>query len=497
MHRVVDGHPDEHAGNMISDNTAWLRSDPSARYCFTIRNPSPHKLFPYLFYFNPHDCAIDCFYEPPNRHRPPLRRLEDLLTVGMGAEPAFQFMLPPGMPSSSGFFKLFVSTNYVDLGWIEQRPSLENYPVQELYARVFNPETLRDSYWADLQVMLVLNKGDDEVIPQLDGDPDTTTIRQEDTRTGPQEMARPPSLPPSPSSSNADKAVFALIIGINKYQSTDFSTIRGAVNDAKAFESYLLDPREKQGLAVPASNIVLLLNEQATRENILETFRSHFLNNPNIPDGGKTTMILFFAGHGSRIEAPDNLLSRDGKVSAICPYDCDRTPNASGNNVSSIPEYILGRLLSELAVKKGPNITVILDSAHAGGMGRNVGGISGVTPPIELDSDLKDKIDSEMSRPFRMWPQSMTSYCLLAACGDEDMCYETPAQDNQLVHGRFTYHLIDQLRKAPLENTTYTELLNLIPTLPNQIPQCSGSWRYCLVFSTNYPVRGSRRALPT
>ncbi|KAJ7117422.1 hypothetical protein C8R44DRAFT_577690, partial [Mycena epipterygia] len=106
---------------------------------------------------------------------------------------------------------------------------------------------------------------------------------------------------------------------------------------------------------VPASNIVVLLNEQATRENILATFVSHFLNNRKISDGGKTTRILFFAGHGTRTNAPDNLISRDGKVEAICPVD-ERKTDASGKYVHTIPDYVLGWLLWELAAKKGPNI---------------------------------------------------------------------------------------------------------------------------------------------
>ncbi|KAJ7142211.1 caspase domain-containing protein [Mycena epipterygia] len=204
-------------------------------------------------------------------------------------------------------------------------------------------------------------------------------------------------------SSNNTGAVFALIIGINEYQKTDdFSALQGAVNDAKAFERYLLDTRERQGLAVPASNIVLLLNDKATRENILVAFVSHFLNNPNIPDGGKTTMILFFAGHGTHIEATDNLNAR---VEAICPVD-ERTTDASGKYVHTIPDYILGRLLWELAARKGPNITVIFDSCHSGGMGRDVGRARSANSPspsvpLELDSYLwKGKI--ETPQPFRI-----------------------------------------------------------------------------------------------
>jgi hypothetical protein len=66
-------------------------------------------------------------------------------------------------------------------------------------------------------------------------------------------------------------------------------------------------------------------------------------------------MILFFAGHGSRFEAPSHFIAPDHRVEAICPVD-ERTTNVAGEYVHAIPDYVLGWLLSELANKKGTNI---------------------------------------------------------------------------------------------------------------------------------------------
>ena len=41
----------------------------------------------------------------------------------MGGEPAFTFELPESVSSSSGFLKVFVSTVYLDLAWLEQKMS--------------------------------------------------------------------------------------------------------------------------------------------------------------------------------------------------------------------------------------------------------------------------------------------------------------------------------------------------------------------------------------
>ncbi|KAJ7736240.1 caspase domain-containing protein [Mycena maculata] len=298
-----------------------------------------------------------------------------------------------------------------------------------------------------------------------------------------------------------ESQVFALVIGINEYRSSDYPILQGAVNDARAFEQYLLDPREKRGLGVPASNILVLKDQQATRASILAAFQSHFLDNPRIPDGGNATMILFYAGHGTRILAPENNIARDFKVEAISPVD-ERTKDATGNYVHAIPDYVLGWLLRELARKKGSNITVIFDACHSGGLGRDfgqerTGDSNSPSVPLELDSHLwKGEAGAEQTaQSFRMWSPSATSHVLLAACGQHETAREIKYKDDNSIHGRFTESLITWLRRLRLENTTYAELLNRLPTWSGQTPHCGGNRRRHLVFDGNYPATG-QRALP-
>ncbi|KAJ7321906.1 hypothetical protein DFH08DRAFT_712504, partial [Mycena albidolilacea] len=275
--------------------------------------------------------------------------------------------------------------------------------------------------------------------------------------------------------------------------------LRGAVKDARAFEKYLRDPRAKKGLEVPKSNIVILENEAATRANIVSAIKSHFLDNPNIPNHGKATMILFYAGHGNRIATADNIISTDGKVEAIAPVD-EGTTDAHGNYVYAIPDYVLGWLLKEISEKKGTNMTLIFDACFSGGIGRDVGaarnGDSVSRPvPVELDDYLwkgKNQTDTVMS--YSTWSPSATSHVLLAACRQDETAREFRYDDNSLIHGRFTKQLITWLRRVPLENTTYAELLNHLPVWPGQTPQCGGSKRDRLVFNRNYP-RIRRRGL--
>ncbi|KAJ7828881.1 caspase domain-containing protein [Mycena leptocephala] len=300
----------------------------------------------------------------------------------------------------------------------------------------------------------------------------------------------------SPETDPKPGAIFVLIIGIDEYVNTEeLRTLRGAVNDARAVEKYLLD------LHVPPSNIVLLENENATRSAILSAFKTHLLENANIPDHGDATMILFFAGHGSSFEAPSDLIAPNGRVETICPVD-ERTKNDAGEYVHAIPDYVLVRLLSELADKKGNNITVILDCCHSGGMERDVEGtrdartaLSDSCPiPLHLDSHFwKGKNDTVQS--YRVWAQSSSSYVLLAACRAGEKAWEEEGRDGKH-YGRFTRGLISLLRETPLGSATCAELLSQM-NVCGQTPYCGGARSNRLILTGNYPAAGRRSVLLT
>ncbi|KAJ7873912.1 hypothetical protein B0H14DRAFT_3131193 [Mycena olivaceomarginata] len=233
--------------------------------------------------------------------------------------------------------------------------------------------------------------------------------------------------------------------------------------------------------------MTVLLDDKATRENILTTIYSHFLNNHNILDGGNTAMIFYFAGHGTRINAPESLLSHDGMVEAICPVDA-RTTDASGNYVHTIHDYVLGRLLRELASKKGSNITLIFDCCHSGDMGRDedmARTASSISVPLDLDSHLwKGKTEIMQS-----YPPAAASDVLLAACWEET-AQEIRHDHDKSVHGRFTDGHILRLPNTP--RARLLKLLNLSPTWSGQTPPCVSSNRDHPVFGGNYPVTGRR-----
>ena len=85
---------------------------------------------------------------------------------------------------------------------------------------------------------------------------------------------------------------YAVIIGVADYE--EFSRNDGdllyTVNDAKKFCEFL---KSRQGGMVPEENIVLLLNEQATKSNIIKQSKQLFAR-ANAND----RVIFYYSGHG-------------------------------------------------------------------------------------------------------------------------------------------------------------------------------------------------------
>ena len=70
------------------------------------------------------------------------------------------------------------------------------------------------------------------------------------------------------------------------------------------------------------------------------------------------------------------------------------------------------------------------------------------------------------------------------------MAYELDENDGSR-GGAFTRALIETLHQISTHQTSYVDLLGLLPSLPDQYPQCEGDNKYCLLFTT-IPQRGGR-----
>lgn len=81
--------------------------------------------------------------------------------------------------------------------------------------------------------------------------------------------------------------LFALVIGIDQYEQID--QLLGCVSDAMSVAEYFLDT-----LNVPEDNMKWLIDSQATREGIIDTFRSHLTLNDKIQHSDP--IVIYFSG---------------------------------------------------------------------------------------------------------------------------------------------------------------------------------------------------------
>ncbi|KAJ7616623.1 caspase domain-containing protein [Roridomyces roridus] len=276
--------------------------------------------------------------------------------------------------------------------------------------------------------------------------------------------------------------VFALIVGIDKYMASSIPDLRGCVNDAQTMRIFLTNR-----FNIPEKQVAFLANQEATRDAILRTFRTHLIENPDIENGD--TMIIYYAGHGSRVKAPESWPSTDGKIETFVPHD-ERGKDAQGELVHGIPDRTMGVLLSQLATAKGSNITVVLDCCHSGSLTRvsSPPNILPVSRYVDTPTPIPEHLDHELLATSRMaGPDTsyefMDSHILLAACRYQQRARECISAITGSPCGFFTDGLLRALRGiGPLNRVTYAELLDMLPALPDQNPQCEGANKGRFIF---------------
>lgn len=278
---------------------------------------------------------------------------------------------------------------------------------------------------------------------------------------------------------------FALIIGINLYR--NIHGLKGAVTDADDMNIYL-----QNNLGVPEDQIVNLRDEEATRKNIINEFL-------NLQKNGdiqlNDAILIFYAGHGCELDPSPGWETGGQKMQGIVPHDIG-VGQTTGQTTHPIPDRVIGALLDGLAREKGDNITVILDCCHA---------FSGTRDPVRIQrrADIKGQLPAKLDKKIlsqvpknavygspmdiTLTTQSgflrpdLSTHVLLAACKDQESAWES--------HGRgdFTAALLRILRRPGANKLTYVDLINELPILPSQNPQCEGYNQKRILFNSRTP----------
>ena len=193
-----------------------------------------------------------------------------------------------------------------------------------------------------------------------------------------------------------ERQEFALLVGVSDYDPVcTYGDLTYSHKDALDMFDLLVNEHGWN-----PSNIVLLLNESATAENILSgiSWLESECSNP------RSTAFLFFSGHGSFFCDKAAISDRDEPVDeCIMPHDGN--PQTSENIIF---DDTLGDLLDDL---KPARVILVLDSCYSGGFIKETGSEG------------------------RM---------VLASCGEREMCWEGMETGKvQIQNGVFTYCLLE------------------------------------------------------
>jgi len=190
----------------------------------------------------------------------------------------------------------------------------------------------------------------------------------------------------------------ALVIGIEKYQ--QISKVLYADRDALAFRQYLIDL-----FGFKEENIVLLINEEATKANISKGLTQ--LSDLSEPT---SDVIVYYAGHG--------LPTPNGKQKFLIPSDGD--PNYLDDT-----GYNLGTFYQRLSQLKVRSVTMFIDACFSG-----------------TDRENNLIVDARPIFPVVEGPGAYPNLEVFASSAGSELSASFPDKR----HGMFTYYLLKGLR---------------------------------------------------
>ncbi|MEH2092984.1 caspase family protein [Nostoc sp.] len=253
--------------------------------------------------------------------------------------------------------------------------------------------------------------------------------------------------------------LYALLVGIDDYVSP-VRPLKGCINDILAVKAYLEGRVATDGYQM---HLHTLLNEEATRQSVIEGFRHH-LSQANSED----VALFYFAGHGGQQDSPEAFweLEPDRMDEILVCYDYD-SQNFEGG--WGLADKELATLIAEVDQKK-PHIAIILDCCHSG---------TGTRGDLVTDTAVRKSSIDRRKRPLDSfifseadiknlsaaspnpevnpsgWTLPKGKHIVLSACRDNELAKEYNGEGQ--CRGAFSYFLLDTLQKAN-GSLTYRDL---------------------------------------
>ena len=252
--------------------------------------------------------------------------------------------------------------------------------------------------------------------------------------------ARPPVPPAEP---GGDR--WAVVIGVDRYESRQVPTLRYSVRDAEALHQFLTGPG-----GFKKDNVVLL-TDRAERKPTLRNIKwalGTFLTRSAKKDD---TVLVFFAGHGVP-EIDPRGVERDGLAKYLAPADVDPDDLYSTGLPMDELQTIFQRIEAERMV-------VFLDACYSGTAGgRTFTSLKARSRAVHVDDLFLERLARSKGR------------AIITASRPNELSLEVP----ELGHGLFTYYLLQGLRGAgDLNRDGMVSLQELYEYVEQQVTQKS------------------------
>lgn len=224
---------------------------------------------------------------------------------------------------------------------------------------------------------------------------------------------------------------YAIIIGVADYKNfaPGDGDLNYTVNDALSFADFL---KSKKGGSVPASNIVLLTDAQATKQNIITKAKALFSKAKK-----NDRVIFYFSGHGSK--------------GCFMPYDAGDIGNSS---------LYFKEIKSIFRSAKCDTKLLFADACYSGSMKNG----------LENNSSQNGKKKDE---------EVNMNIAVMMSCTDNQYSIETSA----FRQGVFTYYLMEGLSgKANRDGNSFITIQELYYYVYHKVKERSGENQTPILF---------------
>jgi hypothetical protein len=242
--------------------------------------------------------------------------------------------------------------------------------------------------------------------------------------------------------------IYAVVIGVAKYQRPVLN-LKYADKDALAFADFLKSPGCG---STPAGQIALLVNENATRANVLKAIRA-FSSLASSND----VLIIYYSGHGTNNTQDNNLY--------LETYDTDEMdPESTATAAQDIK--------SALSTSSAKMKFWITDACNSGKIQAGKGGWAGRTAPSGAVDFLREVAKEQIG-----------GFVYIASSESREISVE----DSIHHRGLFTYYLLEGLRgKADEDGDGIVTIDECYNYLRGQVMQATGNYQHPILGDLYY-----------